>query len=169
MRTVFFSFATLLVMTMASFTPKSELTVTSTAFKNNGMIPEKYSCTGQQVSPPLNIANMPAGTKTLALILHDPDAPIRGGFTHWVVFNMDVKSSIPENFKPAFEGLNGKGQAGYTGMCPPSGTHHYHFMVYALDTKLALDKTTTGKAELEKAMEGHILAMGDLVGLYAKK
>jgi len=152
---------------MTSFTGKAKLTVTSAAFANNAMIPSKYSCEGQEVSPPLSVSGIPAGTKSLALIVHDPDAPVQGGFTHWVVWNIDVQGSIPENFKGADQGLNGAKTAGYKGMCPPSGTHHYHFMVYALNTRLSISKST-GKAGLENAMHGHILAGGDLVGLYAK-
>ncbi len=144
------------------------LVITSTVFVNNGNIPGKYSCEGEEVSPPLAITGMPAGTKSLAIILHDPDAPMGGGFTHWVLWNIEPgDNNIPENFKGGSPGLNGAGQTGYKGMCPPTGTHHYHFKVYALDTKLDLDNKTN-KAMLEKAMQGHILADGDLVGLYKK-
>jgi len=156
-----------IITVMTSFTGKAKLTVTSASFANNAMIPSKYSCEGQEVSPPLSISGIPAGAKSLALIVHDPDAPVQGGFTHWVVWNIDVQGSIPENFKGADQGLNGAKTPGYKGMCPPSGTHHYHFMVYALDTRLNIGKST-GKAGLESAMHGHILAEGDLVGLYAK-
>ena len=90
-----------------------------------------------------------------------------GGFTHWVMWNIPTDGKIPEDYKGAEQGLNGIKKSGYKGMCPPTGTHHYHFLVYALDTKLTMDKNTD-KAGLEKAMEGHILATGDLVGLYKK-
>ncbi len=92
---------------------------------------------------------------------------MKGGFTHWVVWNIGTDGNIPESYNGAEQGLNGMKQNEYKGMCPPSGTHHYHFMVYALDKKLDLEKTTD-KAALEKAMKGHILAKGDLVGLYKK-
>jgi Raf kinase inhibitor-like YbhB/YbcL family protein len=144
------------------------LVVTSKSFANNASMPMKYSCEGEQVSPPLQVSNLPAGTKTLALIMHDPDAPLSGGFTHWVVWNIEPPGIMPENYKGAEQGLNGAGKAGYIGMCPPSGTHHYHFMVYALDSKLDLDKSTD-KAGLEKAVNGHVLAEGELVGLYKKQ
>jgi Raf kinase inhibitor-like YbhB/YbcL family protein len=157
----------LIILFMTSFTPKTKLTVTSTSFKNDGNIPSKYSCEGEQASPPLHVTNIPAGTKCLAIILHDPDAPLKGGFTHWVLWNTDKSGNIPENFKDGTMGLNSTGKSGYIGMCPPSGTHHYHFMVYALDTKLNIDKNSD-KAALEKAMEGHILSEGELVGLYKK-
>ncbi|HEY8780590.1 MAG TPA: YbhB/YbcL family Raf kinase inhibitor-like protein [Mucilaginibacter sp.] len=143
------------------------LTVTSTSFTDNGLIPAKYSCEGQEVNPPLHITGVPDDAKSLALIVHDPDAPAKGGFTHWVVWNIDTKGNIPENFKGAEQGLNGAKKEGYKGMCPPSGTHHYHFMVYALNTRLSISKNTD-KAGLEKAMHGHILAEGDIVGLYKK-
>ncbi len=153
---------------LAAFAHYPNLKITSTAFVNNGTIPAKYSCEGQEVSPPLSISGIPAGTKSIAIIVHDPDAPKEGGFTHWVVWNIDPgNDNIPENFKGAEQGLNGAGQAGYKGMCPPSGTHHYHFMVYALDARLSMD-IKTDKAGLEKSMQGHILAQGDLVGLYKK-
>ena len=152
---------------MASFIPQPALTVTSASFKHVGNIPSKYSCEGTEASPPLQVSNIPAGTKSLALIVHDPDAPVKGGFTHWVMWNIDINGSIPENFKGAEQGLNGAKKPGYIGMCPPSGTHHYYFKVYALDTKLNIDKNSD-KAALEKAMEDHVLAEGELVGLYRK-
>ena len=156
------------VAAITSFSNSPKLKITSTSFANNGSIPSKYSCEGEEASPPLLISDIPSGTKSLAIILHDPDAPREGGFTHWVVWNIDPgNNNIPENFKGAQQGLNGAGQPGYKGMCPPSGTHHYHFMVYALDTKLDIDKKTD-KTGLEKSMQGHILAQGDLVGLYKK-
>ena len=153
---------------LTSFSNNPSLKISSPAFSNNGSIPAKYSCEGEEVSPSLVITGFPSGTKSLALILHDPDAPAPGGFTHWVVWNIDPSANkIPENFKGAEQGLNGAKQTGYKGMCPPSGTHHYHFKVYALDTKLELDKNTD-KAGLENSMKGHILSEGDLVGLYKK-
>ncbi len=169
MRILTISLAAFVIMTMAAFTAGKSLTVTSSAFTNNGMIPAKYSCVGQQASPPLSIANIPDGTKSLALIVHDPDAPMAGGFTHWVIYNIDpATTTIPENFKNSDEGLNGAKQKGYHSLCPPTGTHHYHFVVYALDVLLNIDKSTTGKVELEKVMKGHILAQGELVGTFNK-
>ena len=153
---------------MMSSRTNGDLAVTSAAFKSNSIIPQKYSCEGAETSPPLRIANVPSTAKSLALIVHDPDAPVQGGFTHWVMWNIDVNGDIPEGYKNAVEGLNGARQKGYKGMCPPSGTHHYHFIVYALDERLELDPSATDKAALEKAMEGHILAKGDLIGLYRK-
>jgi hypothetical protein len=159
----------LLAMTVlgTSVSKQGTLTVTSTSFSNNGNIPKKYTCQGEQVSPPLKITGIPSGAKTLALILHDPDAEMPGGFTHWVVWNIPANGNMPENFKGADQGWNGAKKTGYIGMCPPTGVHHYHFMVYALDTRLTLDKNTD-KAGLEKAMTGHILGKGELIGLYEK-
>ena len=143
------------------------LSVSSPAFQANSMIPAKYTCEGASTSPALHVGMYPSQTKSLAIIMHDPDAPHAGGFTHWVAWNIDPMQDIPESYKGGVQGMNGGGKAGYTGPCPPSGVHHYHFMVYALDTKLDLS-AQAGKAELEKAMQGHIVAQGDLVGLYQK-
>ena len=143
------------------------LTVQSPAFGANTMIPVKYTCEGASVSPALHIGEFPSQTKSLAIIVHDPDAGHPDGFTHWVVFNIDPMRTIPEGFKGGVQGRNGAGKTGYMGPCPPTGVHHYHFMVYALDTRLDLGGSAD-KAELEKAMEGHILAKGDLIGLYKK-
>lgn len=153
---------------LSSFACDHSLKITSSAFSDNGSIPMKYTCEGEQVSPPLNISGITSGTQSLALIVHDPDAPGKAGFTHWVVWNIDPSNtSIPEGFKGGEQGLNGANKEGYIGMCPPSGTHHYHFMIYALDSMLNISKQT-GKEGLEKAMKSHILAKGDLVGLYKK-
>lgn len=143
------------------------LTVSSPAFGANTMIPTKYTCQGQSISPALHLGEFPSQTKSLAIIVHDPDAGHQGGFTHWVAFNIKPMEDIPENYKGGVQAKNGAGKAGYIGPCPPNGVHHYHFMVYALDTRLDLS-ADAGKAALEKAMEGHILAQGDLVGLYEK-
>jgi Raf kinase inhibitor-like YbhB/YbcL family protein len=143
---------------LMSFNTPPTLTVTSSAFTAGGMIPAKYSCEGTEVSPPLTVTGMPAGTKSLAIILHDPDAG-PNGFTHWVLWNIPANGNVAEDFKGAVQGLNGTGKPGYKGMCPPSGTHHYHFMVYALDAMLQLDATTK-KADLEKGIQACACAGG---------
>lgn len=145
----------------------SQITITSPAFKDGQSIPEEYTCEGKNISPELNIAGYPSGTVTLALIMHDPDAPMEGGFTHWVAFNIEPGKVIKQDSSPGTLGSNGENKSQYTGPCPPTGTHHYNFKVYALDAKLDLKKGAT-KAELEKAMEGHILSQGLLTGLYKK-
>jgi Raf kinase inhibitor-like YbhB/YbcL family protein len=144
-----------------------ELTVKSPAFENNKLIPAKYSCDGDEVNPPLTIEGAPPETKTLALVVDDPDAP-RGTFDHWVVWNIPPTGKIEENSVPGTEGLNSGGQHAYVGMCPPSGMHRYFFKVYALDMKLALNSNFMRKKDLEKAMQGHVLAKGELIGLYKR-
>ena len=146
---------------------KPDLVVTSAAFVNNSIIPVKYSCEGVSASPPLHVTGIPAATRSLALIVHDPDAPKPGGVTHWVMWNINISGEIPEDYREAMQGTNSEQGTGYLAICPADGTHHYHFRVYALDKMLSLDKTT-GKAELEQAMQGHILAQTDIVGLYRK-
>jgi Raf kinase inhibitor-like YbhB/YbcL family protein len=141
------------------------LTVSSTAFGHNEMIPAKYTCSGTDINPALSIANVPAGTKTLALIVDDPDAP-NGTFVHWVSWNIPV-GDIQENSVPGLQGKNTSGQAKYMGPCPPSGTHRYFFKVYAIDTRLDL-QAGANKEALLKAMKGHILASGELIGLFKK-
>lgn len=155
---------TLAITALTSFTPDRNLVVTSSSFLNNGMIPSKYSCDGGEHTPPLHIENIPVAAKSLAITLHDPDAPYEGGFTHWVVWNIDVMNDIPENFKGGSKGLNSIAGHQYKGICP-SGTHHYVFKVYALDRRLTLDPNTD-KRTLERKMRGHILAEGTLTGLY---
>lgn len=152
---------------LASFTPGRELSVTSSAFTHNGKIPAKYTCEGEDVSPPLQISNMPPSTRSLAIVLHDPDAQVTGGFTHWVKWNLEPMAYIPEGYEGGKTGMNTIAKHDYKGMCPPAGSHRYYFTVYALDTKLNID-INTDKAGLEKKMRGHILAEGELVGLYEK-
>ena len=145
--------------------------ITSPSFENNGMIPKKFTCDGGNMNPELQVHNIPPGAKSLALILHDSDAPVKGGFTHWVVWNISPattlvrQESVPQG---GVEGRNSSGKTGYTGPCPPPGApHHYEFRFYALDTVLALPLTTQ-KADLEAAMAGHILEETALVGLYQR-
>lgn len=142
------------------------LTVTSPAFAENEMIPVKYTCKGEDVNPEINIMGIPTEAKSLALIMDDPDAP-SGDFVHWVMWNIPIQEKIAENSAPGVQGLNGLDENKYKGPCPPSGTHHYHFKMYALDTKLDLP-AATDKQGLLKAMEGHVLASGELVGLFKK-
>jgi Raf kinase inhibitor-like YbhB/YbcL family protein len=143
--------------------------LSSPAFKNNDLIPSKYTCQGENISPPLHITEVPKEAQSLILIVDDPDAP-GGDFVHWTVWNIKPDlSEISENNVPngAIQGQTDFGQAKYGGPCPPSGTHHYQFKLYALDCTLSLSATTT-KTDLEKAMQGHILEQSLLVGLYKK-
>jgi Raf kinase inhibitor-like YbhB/YbcL family protein len=148
----------------------STLKISSPAFKHNSHIPPKYTCDGIDVNPPLTFENIPPGAKSLALIVDDPDAPA-GTWVHWVIWNMasDVQT-IEENTVPngASEGVNDFGKQNYGGPCPPSGTHRYFFKLYVLDSSLTLNKNTT-KADLERAMKGHIIAQSEVIGLYARK
>jgi len=159
--------------------PKGEkivaLTITSSAFVEGGMIPKKYSCDGADVSPPLAINGTPEGTKSLALIADDPDAPV-GIWVHWVLYNLPPDTKMLAEGMPAEaalkngarQGITDFGRPGYGGPCPPSGTHRYYFKVYALDTVLNPTGKVT-KKELEAAMKGHILAEGQLMGKYARQ
>lgn len=154
---------------------KMEIKITSSAFAEGGMIPSKYTCDGANVSPPLQWDAVPEGTKSIALISDDPDAPM-GTWVHWVLFNLPAQTrELPENVPPdetlpngAKQGITDFGRVGYGGPCPPSGTHRYFFKIYALDTELQID-TGAGKHGLLKAMEGHILGQGQLMGKYKRK
>jgi Raf kinase inhibitor-like YbhB/YbcL family protein len=147
-------------------TLNTTLTVKSPSFKENELIPAKYTCDGENISPEITIEDIPENTSSLAIIMDDPDAP-KGTFDHWVMWNIPVKNKIEENSTLGILGANGKKENKYTGPCPPSGTHHYHFKIYALDVKLALEEGADKKA-LEKAMSTHIIAAGELVGLYKR-
>jgi Raf kinase inhibitor-like YbhB/YbcL family protein len=143
------------------------LTITSPAFLQDDFIPVQYTCDGADINPPLQIVGIPAAAKHLAIIVDDPDAP-RGTWVHWVAWNLPVAETIPEHTQLGAEGRNDFGKHQYNGPCPPSGTHHYHFKVYALDETLYLP-LSSNKAELERAMAGHILAFGELIGLYKRQ
>jgi Raf kinase inhibitor-like YbhB/YbcL family protein len=145
----------------------TNLIVKSPVFENNKSIPKKYSCDGEEVNPPLTVEGIPKESKTLALIVEDPDAPM-GTFDHWIIWNIPVLGKISENSAPGTEGVNSASQRSYVAMCPPSGTHRYFFKVYALDTKLDLKPESTKKKDLEKAMQGHVLSKGELIGLYKR-
>jgi len=143
------------------------LDITSSAFSHLGTIPLKYTCEGGNVSPPLNIDKIPEETKSLVLIVDDPDAASRT-WAHWIVWNIPPVKKIKENSVPGIQGTNDFTQHHYIGSCPPSGgVHHYHFKIYALKQMLELDEGTT-KAELEKAMSPHIIAFGEIIGLYKR-
>ncbi|NLF77063.1 MAG: YbhB/YbcL family Raf kinase inhibitor-like protein [Chloroflexi bacterium] len=145
------------------------LQITSPAFSEGGSIPAKFTCTGENVSPALAWTGAPDGVRSCALIMDDPDAP-RGTWVHWVVFNLPGdRSDLPEAVGQAagVQGTNSWGRTGYGGPCPPSGTHRYFFKLYVLDTALNL-KAGASKEDVLRAMEGHILAQGQLMGTYHK-
>jgi Raf kinase inhibitor-like YbhB/YbcL family protein len=145
------------------------LSLTSSAFGPNGPIPRKYTCDSEDVSPPLTWSGVPAGTKTLALVVDDPDA---NGFVHWVAYGIPADSKgLPEGGStgsnaPA-QGRNGFGKSGYGGPCPPSGTHRYAFKLYALDSSIQFVQAPTA-ADLRGAIEGHALATATLTGTYER-
>jgi Raf kinase inhibitor-like YbhB/YbcL family protein len=146
-----------------------ELKISSPVFESNGPIPRRYSCDGKNVNPPLEVENVPAGARSLALILDDRDAP-RKTFVHWILWNIDPKTKeIRENSVPkdAVEGTNDFKKQNYGGPCPPSGNHRYVFKVFALDTRPDLPPSAR-KPDLEKAMTGHILAQGQMTGTFKK-
>ena len=144
------------------------MNITSPAFGQNELIPSEYACDGSDISPELRIEGVPENTKSLVLINDDPDAP-RGVWDHWVVFNIPAAlTTIEKGREPEGRaGRNSWGNTGYGGPCPPSGTHRYFFKLYALDTLLDLDEGSV-KAEIEAAMEGHIIESAQLVGLYSR-
>ena len=150
------------------------LVISSTAFADGQSIPRQYSCMGPGISPPLSWSEAPAATQSMALVLDDPDAPA-GTFVHWVIYNIPASSAgLPEAL-PADEqladgtlqGTNSARRTGYSPPCPPSGTHHYFFKLYAVDTMLTLG-AGAGKQELLKAMQGHIVAQGELMGTFTR-
>jgi len=153
------------------------LAITSTAFAGGEAIPARYTCQGEDVSAPLAWKDLPAGTKSLALIMDDPDAPDPAApkrtWVHWVLYNLpatatglrEAVDSLPEG---TLEGTNDWGRTGYGGPCPPIGRHRYFHKLYALDVVLP-DLGEPTKAELEQAMEGHVLAKAELVGTYQKE
>lgn len=151
------------------------LDLKSPAFQHNEFIPKKYTCESEDISPELNWSDVPSGTKSLALICDDPDAPM-GTWVHWVIYDMDAnKKGLPEGVPTAEvveggakQGMTDFGRVGYGGPCPPPGKpHRYFFKLYCLDTVLSL-KPGIRKKELLKAMEGHIIEQAELIGLYKR-
>ena len=143
------------------------LKVSSAAFRDQQPIHSRYTCDGINISPPLLIENIAADAISLAIIVDDPDAPA-GTWVHWIMWNIPVTHHIKEASVPGLEGKNDFKVRSYRGPCPPpGGVHHYFFKVYALDCLLHLPADTT-KHQLEKAMGGHILAFGELIGLYSR-
>ena len=156
-------------------TAQPAMQVTSTAFKEGQSIPRQYTCDGVNISPPLEWNGVPKSAKTIAIIADDPDAP-SGTWVHWVVYNLPAENiglvenlPLTENLKAGgFQGKNDFQKIGYGGPCPPSGTHRYFFKVYTLDSELPLKAGAT-KADIEKAMQGHIVAQTQLMGTYSRE
>jgi len=146
------------------------MNISSSAFEHNKQIPSKFTCDGANISPPLEFADIPDGTESLALIVDDPDAP-SGDWVHWLIWNIAPNIiNVDENRVPAggIQGITSFGNSSYGGPCPPSGTHRYFYKLYALDTELSLPNSAQ-KSDLLVAMEGHILANTELVGLYKRE
>lgn len=144
-----------------------QMKIISPSFKNNESMPARFTCDGEDINPALEIENLPEGTKSLALIVDDPDAPMKT-WVHWVVYDIPPSSRIDEDSIPGKQGINDSGGRDYHGPCPPSGTHRYYFKVYALDKILALNEGAS-KKDLEKAMQGSILSSAELIGLYKRE
>ncbi len=140
--------------------------ISSPEFEHNEMIPSQFTCDGEDINPTLIIEDVPLETKSLALIVDDPDAPM-GTWVHWVVYDIPVTNQIQEDSIPGKQGMNDFRKKDYGGPCPPSGTHRYFFKLYALDQELNLDEGLS-KRDAENAMEGHILAQAELIGLYKR-
>ncbi len=148
------------------------LQITSSAFTPNGKIPSKYTCDGQSINPPLTFASIPPKTQSLVLIVDDPDVPKNlmpsGVFDHWLIWDLPADGKgIAEAAPEAKSGINGTGQAGYIGPCPPDREHRYFFKLYALNAKLTGAKVAN-KNDLETAMKGHILEQAELIGRYER-
>jgi Raf kinase inhibitor-like YbhB/YbcL family protein len=140
------------------------LKIESPAFKNNDTIPTRFTC--NSINPVIQIKNIPRETKTIAIIVEDPDVK-SGIFTHWVAWNIPPKDEIDENSIPGKIGINSNGENKYMAPCPPGGTHHYYFRVYALDAELQLSDKTD-RMGLLRAMEGHIIDQAELIGIVSK-
>jgi Raf kinase inhibitor-like YbhB/YbcL family protein len=147
----------------------AKMKITSSAFQGGGNIPSKFTCDGGDSNPPLQIAEVPSGAKSLALVVDDPDAP-SGLFTHWMVWNIPPQTgTIGEGSAPkGVQGTNDFGKSGYGGPCPPSGTHRYNFKIFALDRELDLPSGAK-RSQLDSAMKGHVVAQGELMGRYSRK
>jgi hypothetical protein len=149
--------------------PVADLTLTSSAFANGGRIPPRYACEGENISPPLRWSSPPDETRSLALIVQDPDAPV-GTFTHWLGWGIDPEAGGLAEGEPApVEGQNDFGEIGYGGPCPPPGhgPHRYVFLLYALDSELGLPEGAS-REQFTQALDGHVLARAELVGIYER-
>ena len=149
--------------------------ISSPAFTEGGNIPSKFTCDAGQTNPSPALAwkDAPAGTKSFVLIMDDPDAPMPGGFTHWVLADIPASTKgLPEGFQVGSVGVSansGFRRPGYGGPCPPTGAHHYHFKLSALDVDSIGVAQGASRADVEKAMAGHVLATAETIGLYQKQ
>lgn len=143
------------------------LGISSPAFRNKGRIPRKYTCDGDDINPPLEIKDIPSDARSLVLIAEDPDAPA-GIWLHWLVWNIPITHHIHENEVPGEQGLNDFGRNAYGGPCPPSGVHRYCFKVYAVNDLIDVPEGSY-RSQVEEAMRDHIVAYGEIVGIYSRQ
>jgi len=167
-------FLAALLLSPAAWGETREMRLESTAFSDGASIPNRYTCDAQDVSPPLRWSGLPEGTKSLALIVDDPDAP-GGTWVHWVYYDIPAdRTELPEGVPPrdhpnlgGTQGRNDFNKIGYGGPCPPGGTHRYFFKLYALDTQLGLPPGAT-KSEVLQNIEGHVMGQSALMGKYER-
>lgn len=143
------------------------ISVAANDFSEAGVIPEKFSCRGENINPAIRIGLLPDNTRSLAIVVEDPDAP-NGVFNHWMAWNIEPTETIPENFMGGVQGLNSKGSKGYTGPCPRVGRHRYFFKVYALDAMLDLPADSDKKTLLHH-FQDHLLGGGECMGYFENK
>jgi Raf kinase inhibitor-like YbhB/YbcL family protein len=146
----------------------SDLKITSSAFEDHGRIPERHTSDGEDVSPALSWTGVPDGTGSFAVVVHDPDAPLVDGFTHWVIYNLPAQTSeLSEGTEEGTSGMNSMGKTGYMGPAPPPGhgPHHYYFWVYALDDDLDLPDGLDRRALID-SIEDHVIEQARVVGIY---
>jgi Raf kinase inhibitor-like YbhB/YbcL family protein len=141
----------------------------SNVFQNDGLIPQKYTCDGEYINPPLTISDVPQNAKTLALIVEDPDAPV-GLWVHWMIWNIPTNiSEISEDWTPVgVVGKNSSNNNSWDDICPPNGEHRYFFKLFALNDELTLNAETTTRDQFYQAMEGHVIEKVELVGRYSR-
>ena len=167
LRALLLAAAALATASAAAAAPAPAFKLTSPAFRAGGAIPVVYTCKGKSRSPGLHWTKPPASTASLALEIVDPDAPVPGGFQHWLGWGLKPTARTqPPGKKLPVEGANGTGKPGYVGPCPPSGNHHYHFTLYALDAPLML-AGGSDRTAFHAAIRGHVLARARLVGTFA--
>jgi Raf kinase inhibitor-like YbhB/YbcL family protein len=166
--------AAVLVLVAVDAWPQTTMQISTGAFSPGAAIPELYTCSGKNLSPPLSIGGVPAAAKTLALVVYDPDAPA-GTFIHWVIYNLPAKTTeIPEGIRPQLampgggaQGRNGFGILGYGGPCPPPGTpHHYHFRLIALNARIT--PQSPFPPAIDAAMQGHVIGSAEFIGTYGR-
>jgi Raf kinase inhibitor-like YbhB/YbcL family protein len=160
----------ILTSVLSACVQKLSMKITSPVFQNNDYLPDRFTCNGQNINPPIFISETPLNTKSLVLIVDDPDAPT-GTWTHWLVWNIRsdtqeiLENSVP---KDAFEGITSWGKPGYNGPCPPTSVHRYFFRIFALDTVLDLRPLATVD-QLLMAIQNHIVAKAEIIAKYPKK